>query len=285
MPAPVLSILNMKGGVGKTTISAHVIRVLYHRHQKRVLLIDLDPQFNLTQAVLTQEDYDKIVDEKSTVMAAFEPQPSNDFFQVQSSKEPPPEAKNLAKRLRKIGKGEKAALDILPGSFDLMKYTMIDDAAQLKIAADHFKWFISNARDEYDLIVLDCNPSSSFVTKCALENSTSVLSPVKPDKFSILGVGMVDRLFEHLGIAPIHMTLINGVRRHDPVSVVELELRAHEKFGQTVLNQRLPVSTHLEANASYTGFATDRGGPYSGVLRTEIGLIAREIVDRLGVWQ
>lgn len=285
MTTPVLSVLNMKGGVGKTTVSAHVVRVLYHRHQKRVLLVDLDPQFNLTQAVLTQQRYDQLVESKKTVMAAFEPQPSNDFFKVKATADPPPDASSLAERLRYMGKGEKAKLDLISGSFDLMKYTMIDDPAQLKIASDRFKWFISNAKKEYDLIVLDCNPSSSFVTKCALENSTHVLSPVRPDKFSILGVGMVDRLFEHLGINPTHMTLINGVKRYDPASNVELELRSHKKFGKTVLTQRLPISKLLEANPSYTGFATDKGGPYSSVLRGEIGMIAHEIVDRLGVWK
>lgn len=281
---PVLSILNMKGGVGKTTVSAHVIRVLYYRHNKRILLIDLDPQFNLTQAVLTEERYDKILASKKTIMAGFEPQPSNDFFQVKATKDAPPAATSLVEKLKQIGKGEKARLDLLPGSFDLMKYTMIDDPKQLKVAANYFKWFISNAKDEYDLIVLDCNPSSSFVTKCALENSTHVLSPVRPDKFSILGVGMVDRLFEHLNIAPGHMTLINGVRRHDAATNVELALRAHKKFGKTVIRQRLNISGHLEAKADYTGFATDRSGPYSSVLRGEIGIISQEIVDRLGVW-
>lgn len=285
MVTPVLSILNMKGGVGKTTVSAHVFRVLYHRYQKRVLLIDLDPQFNLTQALLTQEDYDTILDGKKTVMSAFEPQPSNDFFKVKATKDAPPLASTLIKRLRQIGKGDKAKLDILPGAFDMMKYTMIDDNAQLKKAYDHFKWFISNAKNEYDLIVLDCNPSSSFVTRCALDNSTHVLSPVRPDKFSILGVGMVDKLFYHLGISPHHMTLINGVKRTAPASIVELDLRAHHKFGKTVITQRLPVSAYLEAHASYTGFATDRKGPHSSVLRGEIGKIAEEIAVRLGAWK
>lgn len=280
---PVLSVLNMKGGVGKTTISAHVMRVLYHRLQKRVLLVDLDPQFNLTQAVLTQEVYDLILDEKKTVMAAFEPQPSNDFFKVKASKDPPPMAGEIAKRLRQVGKGKVAKLDLIPGSFDLMKYTMIDDAGQLKIASDYFKWFISNARTEYDLVVLDCNPSSSFLTKCALENSTHVISPVRPDKFSILGVGMLDKLFDHLGISPAHITVINGVKRNDAMSQVELELRGHAKFGATVLNQRLPISKLLEAASDYTGFATDKKGPYTSVIRAEIGKIAQEIADRVGM--
>ena len=96
---------------------------------------------------------------------------------------------------------------------------------------------------------------------------------------------MVDKLFEHLSISPSHMTLINGVKRYDPVSGVELELRSHPKFGQSVISQQLVNSTHLKAHADYTGFATDRGGPYSSVLRGEIGAISDEIVDRLGVWK
>ena len=79
MRTPVLSILNMKGGVGKTTVSAHVMRVLYHRMKKRVLLMDLDAQFNLTQSVMTQVKYDGL-EEFETVKSCFEPLPSNDFF-------------------------------------------------------------------------------------------------------------------------------------------------------------------------------------------------------------
>jgi chromosome partitioning protein len=48
----------MKGGVGKTTISAHVMRVLYHANGKKVPLVDLDPQFNLTQCLRSRAEYD-----------------------------------------------------------------------------------------------------------------------------------------------------------------------------------------------------------------------------------
>ena len=76
MPTPVLSVLNMKGGVGKTTVSAHIMRVLYFRMRKRVLLVDLDAQFNLTQSVMTQEHYDAL-EETNTVKTCFEPLPSH----------------------------------------------------------------------------------------------------------------------------------------------------------------------------------------------------------------
>lgn len=283
MVTPVLSILNMKGGVGKTTISAHVMRVLYHRMKKKVLLIDLDAQFNLTQSILTQEQYDAILTDGHTVLSCFEPLPSNDFFKVKHSDQPPPNADEICEPLRKIGNGSASRLDLIPGSFDLMKYSLIDDPKQLTYASNYLKRFISKARGQYDLIILDCNPSSSFVTKCALENSTHVLSPVKPDKFSILGVGMVDRLFEHLNLNLSHMILVNGVGRYEPKTQVEIELRAHAKYGSKVLLNRLVHSKHLAADPSYTGFATDRGGPYSSVVRKEIGKIAQEISDRVGI--
>lgn len=283
MKAPVLSILNMKGGVGKTTVSAHVIRVLYQRWSKRVLLVDLDAQFNLTQAVIKQERYDIILADGKTVLAAFEPAPSDDFFKVKSSDQPPPAAKDISITLRKVGDGKQARLDLIPGAFDLMKYSMIDDPAQLRLAAQNFSRFISKARDDYDLIVFDCNPSSSFVTKCALENSNNVLSPVRPDKFSIQGVGMVDRLFSHLGVTVDHMILFNGIKRSAPRSGVEKELRSHIKFGPKALVNRLATSKKLSAEPTYTGFATDIGGPYSAVLKDEIGKISDEIATQLGL--
>lgn len=56
---PVVAVLNMKGGVGKTTISANVFRRLYYKYRVGTLLIDLDPQYNLTQALFTRPNYDK----------------------------------------------------------------------------------------------------------------------------------------------------------------------------------------------------------------------------------
>jgi chromosome partitioning protein len=277
MAAPVVSILNMKGGVGKTTVSAHVMRVLYHRMKKRVLLLDLDAQFNLTQSILTQAEYEEILENGHTIMSCFEPLPSNDYFQVKTSRKAPPLAAEISIPLRHIGKAGTAVLDLIPGSFDLMKYSMIDDAGQLKYASSYLKRFVSQARSEYDLIVLDCNPSSSFVTKCALENSSHVLSPVKLDKFSILGVGLVDKLFEHLKLDVDHMILVNGVKRTSPMSQIEIELRAHEKYGARVLKNRLVKSKLLSADPSYTGLATDKGGPYSGTVRQELNKLSEEI--------
>ena len=266
MLGKVISIFNMKGGVGKTTVAAHVMRVLYHHMKKKVLLVDLDAQFNLTQSVRTQGQYEETLSDGYTIMSCFEPLPSNDFFKVRHSDQPPPKASKISVKLRAMRGQTKAKLDLINGSFELVKYSMIDDHRQLKSAASYFKRFISEARKEYDLVVLDCNPSSSFVTKCALEVSPFVLSPVKPDKFSVWGARLVDQLFEYLNLNPKHIILVNGVRRTEPISPAEFDLRAHSKFGPKVLFNRLVQSKLLSAGPDYTGFATDRGGPHSGVL-------------------
>lgn len=62
-----VAVLNMKGGVGKTTISAHVMRVLYHRLKIKTLLVDLDPQFNLSQALISRATYDGLKDSNRTI--------------------------------------------------------------------------------------------------------------------------------------------------------------------------------------------------------------------------
>src|ERR1700681_4114532 len=96
----VVSILNMKGGVGKTTISAHVMRVLYRRRQKKVLLIDLDPQFNLTQALVTRAHYDNLKSQNKTIFTAMEPPPSVSLFDVAVTTLPPPPPTDISIRLR-----------------------------------------------------------------------------------------------------------------------------------------------------------------------------------------
>ncbi|MEP6664250.1 MAG: ParA family protein, partial [Verrucomicrobiota bacterium] len=64
--SPVVAVLNMKGGVGKTTISANVFRELYRRigKEKKTLLIDFDAQFNLTQSVITEKGYEPLKKDK-----------------------------------------------------------------------------------------------------------------------------------------------------------------------------------------------------------------------------
>ena len=182
-----LAILNMKGGVGKTTIAAHVSREIFSSKRASVLLIDLDPQFNLTQQLIPRDQYDKLIAEKKSVMRLFEPPPAADFFDVNTSDSPPPKGSEIAQSLRYLLADPKITISLIPGSFDLTKYSFIPDNDKLTHARDFFKRFISAARNDYSLIVLDMNPISSFLTFAGLSVATDVVAPVRPDKYSSCG--------------------------------------------------------------------------------------------------
>ena len=283
--APVVSILNMKGGVGKTTISAHVMRVLYHRHKVKTLLIDLDPQFNLTQALIIRSRYDTLKQAEKTVFSVMEPASTRGIFNTNLLASPPPQASAVAQRLRYI-KNSPIELCLVPGDFRLVKYSLIESSRKLTEVRKRFQRFIGEARKAYDLICVDCNPSSSFITRCALTVCTELIAPVRPDLYSVLGVEMLIDLLDRLDeIAPKPQLsiLLNGVPRRNYNRRIENELRGHSRFGTSVLANRLPQSGLLEAKPGYTGFATDRPVPYRNLLKSEIINVVDELVERFGI--
>lgn len=87
--APVIAVLNMKGGVGKTTVSAHLMRHLFERLHSSTLLIDLDPQHNLSQTVLSSARYEALKDAGKTVARVMEPAPAKSLFTVTQNPGPP----------------------------------------------------------------------------------------------------------------------------------------------------------------------------------------------------
>lgn len=285
--APVVAVLNLKGGVGKTTVSAHVMRVLYHHCSKRTLLIDLDPQFNLTQAVIPRITYDSLKLSGKTVFSAMEPAAPKSLFDVDTSSSEPPPVESLVRTLRKFVSGQKdITLDLVAGDFKLVKYSMIRDVDKLEMVQKRFLKFVSRARQVYDLICIDCNPSSSFITSCALHACSHLLVPVRPDRYSVLGLELLVELLDE--IPSIHpkpqiSVLLNGVEGGPLDRAIENELRAHPQHGSTVLASRLRFSKLLIATANYTGFATDRKVPHRNRLRTEMNALANEIARTIGL--
>lgn len=283
---PVVAVLNMKGGVGKTTISAHVFRHLYSHLKKRVLLVDFDPQFNLTQAVISQTDYEGHKAAGRTIFSVMEDAASPSIFKVNNSLGPPPSIDAVAVRLRRFfGTDPEINLLLVPGDFDLVKYSMIGDGKVLEPVKNRFLKFIEAARGERDLICLDCNPSSSFMTMCALQAATHVLVPVRPDRYSMLGLKMLSRFIgelPQLTKKPELVVLLNGVKTTGYDASVENALRSDPDFGPVTLANSLHVSKVLEATVGYTGFATDKQGQ-SWRITPRITAIVNELGTALGL--
>ena len=284
--APVVAVLNMKGGVGKTTISAHVMRVLYHHHRIKTLLVDLDPQFNLSQALVSRAAYDKRKDANSTIFSVMEPPQSMGLHDTRASDSPPPRAEHIIWRLRYFAKPSTVSLDLLPGDFRLVKYTMIDNRLKLDSVQRRFLRFIGESRKDYSLICVDCNPSSSFITSCALHACTHILVPIRPDRYSVLGLEILCDFISGIPTIfpqPEILLLLNGIPRRNYYSAIEDELRAHTTFGPKVLTNPLYQSGLLESRAGYTGFATDRPAPWRHLLKEEISAVVDELTSRLGL--
>lgn len=285
MTSPVLAVLNMKGGVGKTTLAANISREIFAYKAKSILLIDLDPQYNLSQQLILPHPYEKTVASGKTAIRLFEPAPTSDFFEVNTNTNVPPPISDITISLRYLSSLPNKQIHIVAGSFDLTKYSFITDNAKLAHARDFFKRSIAEARKNYDLIVIDMNPSSSFLTLCGLSVATDVLSPVRPDKFSVLGLSLVKRLMDHPqvgGTASLHIVM-NGVKRNATMTSTEKDIRAADFFKDRILPQRIYTSGVLAARADYTGFSVDRKVANRTKISSDLRLVGFELCKRMGI--
>ncbi|MFW2901722.1 ParA family protein [Carnobacterium maltaromaticum] len=171
----VISIINMKGGVGKTALSVGISSFLSEDKDKKVLLIDSDPQFNATQAFISPDDYLK---SEKTIFKLFKPQTELHQSFVMPTRE-------------ELVTGVNSNLDILMGDLNLVLVNKSSDSGLIK----RLKRFIdkNNLRDYYDYIIIDCPPTLTLYTDSALVSSDYYLIPNRIDRYSNIGISSLNR--------------------------------------------------------------------------------------------
>lgn len=178
--AVVVAIVNMKGGVGKSTITANLGWHSAYKRNKRVLLVDLDPQFNLSQYALGSERYQDLLKKKaSTVYDIFEQTSSAPHVRDGDA-----DLKTAICRVK--GWTDGSLIDLIPSRLDLA-WSLKNSYGKEK----HLANFLHCQRKAYDLILLDCPPTQSMLTDAAYQSSSFVLIPVKPEFLSTIGLPLL----------------------------------------------------------------------------------------------
>jgi chromosome partitioning protein len=175
----VITVMNMKGGVGKTTVAMHVAgaaaRYELNGKFRNVLAIDYDPQFNMSQAFLPAKTYFGLEKQKKTTLSILIDDPSNlDPYklQVPGNHQPP----KVAELVTPIYSYKNACLHLIPSTLDLMYVALGQATTQTKPIEERFQKFIDECRSHYDLVIIDCHPAGSLFTKTSLRNSDSCCS-------------------------------------------------------------------------------------------------------------
>lgn len=177
-----VALMNMKGGVGKSTLTANLGWFSAYRKNQRVLLVDLDPQFNLSQYVLGTAKYEKHLEsDGATILDIFE-QATPRGVSAGNGKDISP--KNVIARVSSWDDGSR--LDLLPSSLRL-SFTLRNPNGKEHL----LDRFLQEVRSMYDLILVDCAPTESMLTTAAYLASDSMLIPVKPEFLSTIGLPLV----------------------------------------------------------------------------------------------
>lgn len=182
--AKIITFINMKGGVGKTTLAVNACYTLSKIYFKKVLLIDMDPQMNATQYSLKEEQLQEILlNHNLSVFSVFSPEFRNiqDLYDASYDED--------TKRFNFIFNSANT-FDIIPSSLDLMKPILLLTPTRLR---DFINKFLN---ESYDYIIIDCPPTISEYTKVSLLASDMYLVPMRVDPFAIFGLPLLNDYVE-----------------------------------------------------------------------------------------
>ena len=200
--ATAVSLINWKGGVGKTTLTLHLAAGLALRHSKRVLLVDLDPQCNLSFLALGVGPYVNHVYSRETTTL------KNVFDGYFAHAKTTANAVILDKSVRASADKVFTQVGIVLSHQEL---TLLDLklAREKRSGRDHreetrleieklsiIRALLDQVNAEYDYVLLDCPPNVNLVTQNAFFASDYYLVPAIPDFLSTVGISLIKQYMD-----------------------------------------------------------------------------------------
>ncbi len=193
----IISTVNMKGGVGKTTLTVNLATCLAKNHGKRVLVLDLDSQISATLSLISPHDFAKVRKKKRTLS-----------YLLDEVINPNPWSKLSIQDIILPGICNIDGLELLPGDIELYdeylvsemlhKKAIKDDEKEFEKVWDNFeriliKQILSPIINDYDFIILDCAPGYNLLTRSGIAASNFYLLPARPEPLSLVGIQLLER--------------------------------------------------------------------------------------------
>ncbi len=193
----VIATVNMKGGVGKTTLTVNLAACLAKFHGKRVLVVDLDTQISATLSMVAPQDFARIRREKKTIAYA-----------IAKVLKPSSRYKFETKDLITTDVCEVPGLDVLAGDIDIYDEFLVSEKLHEEAANNPsidfidawngfegslIKDILAPVIDEYDFIILDCAPGYNLLTRSGIMASHFYIMPARPEPLSLVGMQLLER--------------------------------------------------------------------------------------------
>ena len=184
----VISVINLKGGVGKTTTTVGLAQILSVEFNKKILVVDLDAQTNATTMLIGEEKWMEVNKQKQTIAQLF-------YEGVY------PRSEKIFDINRAILKGvsnidEVKLVDMLPSSLDLIDIQEEVIKAPRGIFSvirpvDLLDKSLRKIKQNYDYILIDCPPNLGVITRNGLKVSDVYIIPTVPDVLSTYGIPQI----------------------------------------------------------------------------------------------
>jgi len=248
----VFAMLNIKGGVGKTVLAANLFAAAHLADKRSVSFIDLDPQHNLTQYFLSPGERNRIRDRNHTIYGVLNPRGDASV--------PRSDIAAISIPLNRARRGAKQPnFELVAGDERLFEFTLDTRSDRDKAEAfTRFRALISALRARSDAVIIDSNPCATFLTRLAITTADHIIAPVRPEKYSLTGLNMLEHVVREVRGRPLRPSefsvLLNGVNDRtrsgetaDADAHTRNEIANAPFFGSALLPIEIPYSAVLKS--------------------------------------